>query len=149
MFKLARQHLNIFCNDLQHNTDFLVIVSSTSCCCTVYVLQGQFELDYCLFSELPSASVRVRHTRAHAAAHPLECDVSRCRTSQFARCFLSVQTRVWNDLSHTVFDTGTLDGFKGAVIRWLLPKVCFSVFRSVCGVAKATYKQLRFFHLTL
>ena len=30
-----------------------------------------------LFSELPSASVRVRHNRAAAAAHPLEFEVSR------------------------------------------------------------------------
>ena len=44
-----------------------------------------------------------------AAAHPLELEVSRCRTSQFARCFLPAQTRVWNDLPYTVFGTGTLD----------------------------------------
>ena len=37
--------------------------------------------NHCLFSELPSASTRVRHTRAAAAAHPLEFEVSRCRTS--------------------------------------------------------------------
>ena len=41
--------------------------------------------NHCLFGELLSASIRVRHTRA-AAAHPLEFEVSRCRTSQFARC---------------------------------------------------------------
>ena len=75
----------------------------------------------CLFSELPSASVRVRHFRVAAAAHPLEFEVTRCRTSKFARCFLPAQTRVWNDLSYAVFDTATLDGFKGAVNRWLLP----------------------------
>ena len=28
--------------------------------------------NHCLFSELPSASTRVRYTRAAAAAHPLE-----------------------------------------------------------------------------
>ena len=38
----------------------------------------------CLFSELPSSSVRVRHIRAAA----IELEVSKCRTSQFARCFL-------------------------------------------------------------
>ena len=47
--------------------------------------------------------------------------VSRCRMSQFARCFLPAQTHVWNDLPETVFDTGMLDGFKGAVNHWLLP----------------------------
>ena len=77
--------------------------------------------NHCLFSELPSASVRARHTRAEAAAHPLEFEVSWCRTSQFARCFLPAQTRVWDDLPYTVFDNGTLDGFKGTVNRWLLP----------------------------
>ena len=83
--------------------------------------------NHCLFSELPSASVRVRHTLAAAAAHPLGLEVSRCRTSQFAWCFLPAKIRVWNDLPYSVFDTGTLDGFKGAVNRWLLSWVCFSV----------------------
>ena len=50
----------------------------------------------------------------------IEFEVSRCRTSQFARCFLPEQTRVWNDIPYTVFDTGTLNGFKGAVNSWLL-----------------------------
>ena len=36
--------------------------------------------NHCLFSELPPASVRVRHIRAFAAAHLLEFEVSRCRT---------------------------------------------------------------------
>ena len=79
-------------------------------------------LNHCLFSELSSA-VNVRHTGAAAAAHPLNFTVSRCRTSQFARHFLPAQTRVcgMNDIPYTVFDTGTLDGLKGAVNRWLLP----------------------------
>ena len=33
--------------------------------------------NHCLFSELPSASVIVRHTRAAATAHPLELEASR------------------------------------------------------------------------
>ena len=41
--------------------------------------------NHCLFSERQTASVRVRHTRAAAAAHPLEFEVSRRRTSQFPR----------------------------------------------------------------
>ena len=77
--------------------------------------------NHCLFSELPSASVSVRNTPAASASHPLQFEVSRRRTSQFAKCFLPAQTRVWNDLQYIVFDTGTLDGFKGAVKRWLLP----------------------------
>ena len=54
---------------------------------------------------------------------------------------------MWNDLPYTVFDTGTLDGFKDAVNRWLLPCVVFSsVFGATgaCRVAKATSKQLCF-----
>ena len=50
------------------------------------------------------------------------------------------------------FDTGTLDEFKGAVNRWLLPSVVYSsVFRGpgACGVAKAIYKELRFSNLGL
>ena len=49
-----------------------------------------------------------------------------------------------NDLPYTVFDTGSLDGFKGAVNHWLLPRVVFfSVFHGpgACGIAKAIYKQ--------
>ena len=94
---------------------------------------------HCLFGELPSASSRHRHSRAAAAAHPLK---SMGRTSQFSRSFLPAQVRMWNDLPYTVFDTGTLDGFKGAVNRWLVPLVVFSsVFRGsgACVAAKAIY----------
>ena len=77
--------------------------------------------NHCLFSELPSASTIVRHKRAAAAAHPLQLEVSSRRTSEFARSFLPAQVRLWNDLPCNVFDTGMLDGFKGAVNRWLLP----------------------------
>ena len=86
-------------------------------CCTRLI---QTSIIVCLFSELSSASVRVWHTWAVAAAHPLEFEVSRCKTSQFARCFLPVQTRVCHDLLYTVFDTGMLYGFEEAVDRWLL-----------------------------
>ena len=52
--------------------------------------------------------------------------VSRCRTSQFAWSFLPAQVRMWNNLPYIVFDTGTIDRFKGAVKRWLLPWAVFS-----------------------
>ena len=42
---------------------------------------------YMLYNELPSASTRVRHTLAVAAAHPLLFEVSRCRTSEFCKVF--------------------------------------------------------------
>ena len=77
--------------------------------------------NHTLFIELPSASTRVRHAGAAAAAHLLKFEVSRCRTSHLARYFLPAQVRLWNDLLYTVFDTGMLNGFKGAVNRWLLP----------------------------
>ena len=50
-------------------------------------------------------SPRVRHTQAGAAAHPLEFEVSRCRTYKFARPFLPTQVRMWNSLPYAVFDT--------------------------------------------
>ena len=77
--------------------------------------------NHSLFSELQSASTKVRHTGDAAAAHPLDFEVSRCRTSQFARSFLPAQVRMENDLPYTLFDTLTLDGFKGVVNRLWLP----------------------------
>ena len=47
--------------------------------------------NHCLSSELPSASTRVRHTSAAAAAHSLEFEVSRRRTLKFSRSFLPAQ----------------------------------------------------------
>ena len=46
----------------------------------------------------------------------------------------------------TLFDTGTLDGFQGAVIFDCFPELCFSIFHGagVCGVANAIYKQFCF-----
>ena len=47
---------------------------------------------------------------------------------------------MWNGLTYTVFNTGTMDGYKGAVNCWLLSKVVvfFSFPRRQClGVVKA------------
>ena len=71
-------------------------------------------------SVIPSASTSVRHPLTAAAAHPLEFEVSGCRTSQFARRFMQAQIGLWNDLPYTVFGTGTLDRFKGTVNCWFL-----------------------------
>ena len=87
----------------------------------MFKVQGLSNSNQCLFRGLPSASTTVRHTRAAAAAYPLEFEVSRCRTSKFVRCFVPAQVQKWNDLPYTVFDTGMVDGFKGAVNSWLLP----------------------------
>ena len=40
--------------------------------------------NHCLFGKHPYASTRGPHTRAVAAAHTLEFEVSRCTTCQFA-----------------------------------------------------------------
>ena len=63
-------------------------LSSTSCSC--FYLNS----NHCLFSMLQFDSTKVRHTRAAVAADPLEFEVSRCITSQFARSFLPVQVRM-------------------------------------------------------
>ena len=63
----------------------------------------------------------IRHTRAAAVAHPCELEVPRCRTSQFGRRFLPAHVRMCNDLPSSVFDSGTLSGFKGAANLSLLP----------------------------
>ena len=47
------------------------------------------------------------------------------------------QVSMWNNLSNTVFETGTLDGVEGAVNCWLLSQIVFpSVYRGTgaCGV---------------
>ena len=52
---------------------------------------------------------------------------------------------MWNDLPYTVFDTGTLDGFKGGVNRWWLPLVCCSVFHGdvLVGLRKQFIKKIQ------
>ena len=56
-----------------------------------------------------------------------------CRTSQFARCFLSAGFVCGMTLP-TLVDTGTLDLFKGAVNRCLLPRVLLFFQFSVAQV---------------
>ena len=46
-------------------------------------------------------------TRAAVVSHLFRIEVPMCRTSQFARCFLSVQDRMWIELSCEVFYSGT------------------------------------------
>ena len=45
---------------------------------------------------------------------------TKVRTSQLARRFLPGKTVVWNEITYSVFDCGTLDGFKVEVNNWLL-----------------------------
>ena len=49
-------------------------------------------------------SLRLFLIQAAVAAHPYELEILRCRTSQFARCFLPVYVRAWNGLSDAVFE---------------------------------------------
>ena len=124
--------------------------SSTSCCWTVYVcskrlIQTRITVQW--------ASVCFYHsstTWAAAAAHQFDFEVSRCRTSQLARCFLQAPVRMCNDIPYTVFHTVTYNGYKGAVNSWLHPWVVFfSVFRGAgaCGIGKAIYNTILFFPL--
>ena len=108
-------HFLVECFYLRHirkNTNF---IDQDFFTCVFVYSTGQIRVN------IPCVSTRSRQRRAAAAAHPLEFEVSRYRTSQFARSFLPAPVRMWNDLPYTVFDTGTLYGFKGAVNRWLLP----------------------------
>ena len=44
---------------------------------------------------------------------------------------------MWNDLPHTVFDTGTLDGFEGALVASSVPDFLqFSVTQVLVGLQK-------------
>ena len=117
--------------------------------CMLYKVNSN--LNHCLFSELPSASLEFDVPRCQAAAHSIEFEVSGCIKSQFEMCFLPAKTSVWNDLPYTMFETGTLDGFKEAVNHWLLPLVYFSIFRGIgaCVVAESIYKQFCLSHLGL
>ena len=54
--------------------EFLVGVSSTSWYLTVFILHVHLNWNHGLISELPYISTRVLHTKAAAAAHPLEFD---------------------------------------------------------------------------
>ena len=94
MSSSASRAPGIFGGHSLHWSDFLVVVSSAHVATLSMLYKVNSNSNHCLFSEIPSASVRVRHTWAASAAHPLELEVSRCRTSQFARCFLPAQTCV-------------------------------------------------------
>ena len=97
--------------------------------------------NHCLFIELPSFSTRVWHTRAVAAAHPLEFEVSMCKTSQFAGCILPTQVRMWNVSPHSGLHWNA---------GWVLCVIKFSLAQVLVGLWKQfIYKQLCFSHLAL
>ena len=104
--------------------------------------------NYCLVSELSSASTRVLHTRAAAASHPLEFEASMCRTSKFARCFLPAQVRMWNDLSYTVLIPERWMGSKVQSTVGCFPELCFlqfSMAQMLVGLRKQIVNNFVFF----
>ena len=53
--------------------------------------------------------------------------VSRCRTSHSAMCFLPAQVLIWNDFPiYTLFDTGTLVGLRVQSTVGCLPQLCLA-----------------------
>ena len=82
----------VFGGQAWSRSEFFVVRSSTSSGWAYSMLHKiNLNSNHCLFSQLPSASTRVRHSRAAAAAYLLKFEVSRCRTAQFARqtCYLT------------------------------------------------------------
>ena len=73
--------------------------------------------NHCLFSELPSASVRVRLQLIHYSLHYRSVERPNL---QGVSCRPRLVCGI-HDLPYTVFDTGTLDGIMGAVNRLFLP----------------------------
>ena len=105
--------------------------------------------NHCLLIELASASSRVRYTQAAAAAHPFEFEVSMCRTSQFARCFLPAKVRMCNDLPYTVLTPECWMGSRMQSTVGCFPEFCFLQFSVAQALVALIYKQFRFFRLGL
>ena len=71
-------------------------------------------------------SLRLILIQAAVAAHPYELEILRCRTSQFARCFLPVYVRAWNGLSDAVFEK--VRGWLPGCWRFVVFQSFFSCF---------------------
>ena len=133
-------------------------LTRVSCCCVIDVMllgyvcrtrliRTQVTVCSATFRLFPSKFESIldtntyTYTRAAAAAHALEFEVLRCRTSLFASFFLlALPHIVGNDLPRIVFDTGMLDGFRGAVNRWLLPELRF--FQYECNLSTLLFFPL-------
>ena len=114
----------------------VIDVKHLHCMCMLYKINSNWNN---LFSQFPSATVRDQHTGAATAAHPLEFEITRCRLSQFAGCFLPSQTRVWNNLLSIVFVTVTFDGYKGSsqsLVASLSNVYHFSMAQVLVGLRK-------------
>ena len=95
----------------------------------------------CLFSELPSASVRVRHSRVAAEARPLELEVSRCRTSQLQGVSCRLRFVCVMTFPTLCLSSERLMGLRKQSIVGCFPEFVCSVFRGAgaWGVAYAIY----------
>ena len=71
-----------------------------------------------LHHEVPPLRHFVRVTRESLATHERARAPVRCRTSQFARCFVPGTVRLWNSLDAGVFESGSIGGFKSSVNRF-------------------------------
>ena len=102
----------------------------------------------CLFSEHPSASTELRHTRAAATSHPLEFEESMCWTSNFKVFPGGPGSYVeWPSLHVTWhLNFGWVYGSNQPLLA--APSCVFQFFCGVgvCGVEKAMYKEYIFSH---
>ena len=80
-----------------HISEFLVVVSSTSCfwmCMLNKLIRTRITV--CSVSFHHAASIRVRYPQTTTAAHILEFEVSRCKMFHFASCLVPAQVRMRN-----------------------------------------------------
>ena len=97
--------------DLSHRR----IVGSLS---LLYKINGNTA--HSLHSSLPLPFCAVRETRATTLLHMWAFELSRCRTFQFARCFIPNTVKLWNSLPASIFAADSLNCFKSRVNRFLL-----------------------------
>ena len=64
-----------------------------------------------LHPSLPVPFCAVRETRATALLHEWAFKLGRCRTFQFARCFIPNTVKLWNSLPASVFAVDSLNCF--------------------------------------
>ena len=87
---------------------------------------------YLMYSSSPTP---IRLTRAAVIAHPYEFEISRCRTSHLARCFLPAQARIWYHFPCAVW-FWQIEWIKWNRQSLVTPCACFSSFSgsSACWV---------------
>ena len=121
MWPLASWAPRVFGDQALPCSEFIVIVSSTSCCWAMIVVQVtvcsvSFRL---LLLEFDILELRLQ--LIHCSLRYLGVECLNFRGISYRPMFEGE-----NDLPYIVFDTGMVDGFRGAVNRWLLPWAVFS-----------------------